>query len=87
MQRVLTMTETLAQPYVLKHGEGKSMKDLKIIRPDCFEKDTLDFYGNTIIDDTLNLNNDDLYEYVNSIKIFLGQFPKFNERIIHKYEN
>lgn len=71
---------------VLKHGEGKAMKTLKNKRPDYFENNTLDFYGNTIIDDTLNITNNDLDEYVNSIKVFLGQFPKYNEKIIHKYE-
>jgi hypothetical protein len=72
---------------VLKHGFGISMKELKESRPDYFENEdkvsTLDMNNNTIIDDTLFINNSDYDDYVKAIKIFLNQFPN---KLLHKYE-
>lgn len=69
---------------VLKHSDGESKDKLLNIRPDYFieKKSVFTIYKNTIIDPTLNITDDDLKEYVESIKTFLNQFP---EKIIHEY--
>jgi hypothetical protein len=67
---------------VLKHGDGLSKKKLINLKSDIFENTTMNMYKNTIIDDTLNLSDEDLDEYVNIIKLFLNQIPK---KLIHEY--
>ena len=69
---------------VLKHSEGESKDKLINIRPDYFidNKNVFTLYKNTIIDSTLNITDDNLKEYVDSIKIFLKQFPS---KITHIY--
>lgn len=69
---------------VLKHSEGESKEQLLKIRPDYFFENNSVFsiYNNTIIDSTLNITDEDLKEYIDSIKNFLKEFP---EKIIHEY--
>lgn len=69
---------------VLKHSEGESKEQLLKIRPDYFieNNNVFTIYNNTIIDSTLNITDEDLKEYIDSIKNFLKEFP---DKIIHEY--
>lgn len=70
---------------VLKHGDGGSKEKLLKVRPDLFIKNNmtlLNFYHNTLIDDSLNINEKDLDDYYSCIKLILDQFP---EKITHEY--
>lgn len=69
---------------VLKHAEGMSKKELFKKRPDYFttKESVFAMYQNTIIDATLNISNEDLKDYVATIKEFLYLFP---DKLTHSY--
>lgn len=69
---------------VLKHSEGESQDELKLLRPDYFNPPNkiISLYKNTIIDATLNISDKDLHEYVIAIKKFLKVFP---DKLVHGY--
>lgn len=74
--------KTLAN--VIKHSDGNSAKVLKKLRTDffCWEgvpdfsKDRLQFFENTLLDETLNIKNEDFISYYNSLIAFWDELPE-----------
>lgn len=70
----------------IKHGEGKSAKKLRNLRPDFFEGeglfegdvyDILEINGSVLLDPySLNVKETDLQEYINATKEFWDEMPE-----------
>ncbi len=79
-----TIDELRLVENVIKHGEGKSAKDLRKINDKYFEKIGRNYpYNDTIINDNLNMDENDLEKFYTGIKNFINEMPK---HFIHKYE-
>lgn len=69
---------------VIKHGEGRSEKELKQINSKYFTKLHLSYpYNDTIINDNLNINDKDFEKFYKAIKNFINEMPKHFK---HKYK-
>lgn len=69
---------------VIKHGGGKSANELKQINPKYFIKlDSGYPYDDTIINDNLNIEDNDLERFYKGISNFINEMPK---QFTHKYE-
>jgi hypothetical protein len=67
----------------IKHGDGASANKLRKIRPDLFQPDALggidvlDLHGSVLLDDySLQVNEKDLYAYIDAVKIFWDEMPE-----------
>ena len=67
----------------IKHSEGGSANRLRDLRPDYFvwedadfSKDTLQFHGTTLLDETLRISIDDFTCYCDALADFWNELPK-----------
>lgn len=66
---------------VIKHGDGPSATQLKIVRPDIFNSrigfNKMDLYKTTLNEVVLEIGNDELRTYGNAILEFWDEIPEY----------
>lgn len=66
----------------LKHGDGASAQELKNIRPSLFtregfeEYDLLSMYNTTLLEETLNISDQDFYNFCDILIEFWNELPE-----------
>lgn len=67
---------------VIKHGDGRSASDLRKINPSLFKQedstDFMDLYKTTLLEETLNINEQTLLAYKNTLLSFWDIIPERN---------
>jgi len=68
---------------VIKHSEGYSEQELRKMRPDFFQHDTgiqkydlLSLYHSTLLEATLQINDEDFIDYYDALIAFWNELPE-----------
>ena len=67
---------------VIKHGDGKSAKELRKIKPTLFKQEGnighMEAFKTTLLEETLNINETTLQNYREALLSFWDEIPEKN---------